>query len=51
MPHAPVLTAEAVDPMVTEEVVVVVDLVVVVVEVVDPGEEDSKDIKLSGRYL
>ncbi len=50
MPHAPVLTAEAVDPMATEEVVGVVDLVAVV-EVVDPGEEDSKDIKLSGGCL
>jgi len=46
MPHAPVKTAEAVALMVTEEVVVV-DLVVVV----DPGEEDSEDIKLSGGCL
>ena len=44
MPHVPVLTAEAVGPMATEEVV---DLVVVV----DPGEEDREDIKLSGRCL
>jgi len=46
MPHAPVLTAEAVDLMATEGVV---DSVVV--EVVDPGKEDSEDIKLSGRCL
>jgi hypothetical protein len=45
MPHAPVLTAEAGGPMATEEVVV--DLVVVV----DPGEGDSEDIKLSGGCL
>jgi hypothetical protein len=51
MPHVPVKTAEVVDPMATEEVVEVVDLVVVVVGVVDPGEEDSKDIKLSGGCL
>ena len=43
MPHAPVLTTEALDPMATEGVV---DSVVV-----DPGEEDSEDIKLSGRCL
>jgi hypothetical protein len=49
MPHVPVKTAEVVDPMATEEVVEVVDLVVVVA--VDPGEEDSEDIKLSGRCL
>ena len=41
MPPAPVRTAEAVGPMATEGVV---DMVVV-----DPGEEDSEDIKLSGR--
>ena len=49
MPHAPVKTAEAVGPMATEEEVVeVVDLVVAAV---DQGEEDSEDIKLSGRCL
>jgi hypothetical protein len=45
MPHAPVLKAEAADPMETEGVV---DLVVVVA---GPGEEDSEDIKLSGRRI
>ena len=40
-----VLTTEAVGPTVAEEVVVAM------VEVVDPGEEDSEDIKLSGRRL
>jgi len=49
MPHAPVKTAEAADPMATEGVAEVVDLAVVVV--VGPGEEDSEDIKLSGRCL
>ena len=46
MKLVPVLTAEAVGPMATEGVV---DSVVV--EVVDPREEDSEDIKLSGRHL
>jgi len=45
MPHAPVLTAEAEGPMATEEEV---GLVVVAV---DPGEEGSEGIKLSGRCL
>jgi hypothetical protein len=46
MPHAPVKTAEAVALMATEEAVV--DLAAAAV---GPGEEDSEDIKLSGRCL
>ena len=38
-------TTEAVGPMVTEEVVATVE-----VEVVDPVEEGSEDIKLSASY-
>jgi hypothetical protein len=40
------LTTEAVGPTVTGG-----GLATVVVEVVDPGEEDSKDINLYGSYL
>jgi len=51
MPHAPVKTAEAVALMATEGVAVVEVVATVVVEVVDPEEENSGDIKLSGRCL
>ena len=44
-----VLTAEAVGPMVTREVVVAAT--VMVVKVVDSVEEDSEDIRLSVRHL
>ena len=47
MKLALVLIAEVVVPTVTEGAVVAT----VAVEVADPGEEGSKDIELSGRYL